>query len=181
MPHVCPWYLAYFFDNPFRRLFMKPEQLFAPYVRPGMAALDIGCGMGYNSIGLARLVAPEGRVIAVDLQQRMLNVLMKRARRAGVAGYVEPHVCDPGDIGINTPVDFACAFWVAHETPDAAALLRQIRAVLRPGGHAFLAEPRGEVTETGFARLLEMAGETGFDVVDRPHVAFSRAAVLRTA
>ena len=179
MPHVCPWYMAYFFDNPLRRLFMRPERLFASYVRPGMTALDVGCGMGFNSLGLARLVRPGGRVFSVDLQPRMLKTLMKRAGRAGLAGLIEPHACEAGHIGVGAPVDFACLFWVAHETPDEQALLRQVGAVLRPGGHLFVAEPKGEVTEIGFQRLLESAAGAGFTLVDRPRVAFSRAAVLR--
>ncbi len=179
MSHVCPWYLAYFFDNPLRKLFLKPEVLFGPYVEPGMTVLDIGCGMGYNSLGLARLVRPKGRVLAVDLQQRMLDTLMRRARRAGLAGYIEPHRCEAEHIGISTPVDFACAFWVAHETPDQASLLRQVKDVLRPERHLFIAEPKGEVGETGFQRLLDTAAETGLQTIDRPATAFSRAAVLR--
>ena len=52
---VCPWWLAYTFDHRIRRLFHKPEQMFAPYLRKGMTALDIGCGMGFFSIGMAQL------------------------------------------------------------------------------------------------------------------------------
>jgi ubiquinone/menaquinone biosynthesis C-methylase UbiE len=54
--HVCPWWLAYSFDNPLRRIFHKPEKIFASMVRPGMTVADIGCGMGYFSLGLARIV-----------------------------------------------------------------------------------------------------------------------------
>ncbi|MBU4143260.1 hypothetical protein KJ590_04695, partial [Patescibacteria group bacterium] len=48
---VCPWWLCYSFDNPLRRLFHDPERLLGPYVKTGMTAVDIGCGMGYFTIG----------------------------------------------------------------------------------------------------------------------------------
>ena len=80
-PHVCPWWGGYFIDNRLRRWLHNPEQILAPYVSPGMTAMDFGCGMGMFSIAMAKLVGDKGRVIAVDLQQKMLDVLQKRARR----------------------------------------------------------------------------------------------------
>jgi 2-polyprenyl-3-methyl-5-hydroxy-6-metoxy-1,4-benzoquinol methylase len=54
--HVCPWWLAYTFDNPIRRFFHKPDQMLAKFVKEGMTVVDIGCGMGYFSIGLAKIL-----------------------------------------------------------------------------------------------------------------------------
>ena len=81
--HVCPWWLGYFIDNPLRRLIHNPEKIVGPYVKPGMTVMDVGCGMGLFSIGMARMVGDGGLVIAVDLQQKMLDGLQKRAKRAG--------------------------------------------------------------------------------------------------
>jgi 2-polyprenyl-3-methyl-5-hydroxy-6-metoxy-1,4-benzoquinol methylase len=85
LPHICPWWGGYFIDNPLRRLIHDLQTILGPYVKPGMTVLDVGCGMGFFSIGMARMVGDEGRVIAVDLQQKMLDVLWRRAQRAGVA------------------------------------------------------------------------------------------------
>ena len=79
MPHVCPWWGGYFIDNPIRRLFHNPEKIVGPYVGPGMTAMDVGCGMGFCSIAMAKIVGDSGQVIAVDLQQ-------EDARRAAAAG-----------------------------------------------------------------------------------------------
>ena len=54
--------------------------------------MDLGCGMGYFSIGMARLVGGKGKVIAVDLQQKMLDTMVKRASRSGVADRISPQV-----------------------------------------------------------------------------------------
>ncbi len=48
---VCPWWICYTFDNPLRRLIHDPERLLEPYVKPGMTVVDIGCGMGYFTLG----------------------------------------------------------------------------------------------------------------------------------
>jgi ubiquinone/menaquinone biosynthesis C-methylase UbiE len=82
------------------------------------------------SIALARMVGTEGRVIAVDLQQQMLDVLCRRAAKAGVADRIQPHRCQPGRLGVEAPVDFALAFAMIHEVPDARRLLREINSCL---------------------------------------------------
>ena len=91
--HVCPWRHAYWFDNALRRFVYRIDGMFGPYVKPGMTVMDVGCGMGFNAIGLAKIVGEQGRVIAVDLQPEMLEVLRRRAERAGVAHRIRTHQC----------------------------------------------------------------------------------------
>lgn len=179
MPHdVCRWWYCYFFDNPLRRWIYNPGKLFGEHVQPGMTILDVGCGMGFNSLGLARLVGPSGRVLAVDMQPQMLRILLKRAARQGLQDRIEAHLCSATAIGIAGPVDFAAAFWMVHETPDIPAFLRQIRDCLRPAGSFLIAEPVFHVTEQEFGKTLDMAREAGFTLSRRPRIAFSRSAVL---
>ena len=68
--NICPWWLAYTFDNPFRRFFHSPEKIFGPYAADSITVLDVGCGMGFFSIGLAKLVGDRGCVIAADVQKK---------------------------------------------------------------------------------------------------------------
>jgi len=82
--HVCPWWMCFTFDNLLRRLVQNPEKVIEPYVREGDTVLDVGPGMGYFSIPLAKIVGEKGRVFAADVQSQMLNALQKRAKRAGV-------------------------------------------------------------------------------------------------
>lgn len=176
--HVCPWWFAYTFDNPARRLFHKPERMLGPYLNEGMTALDAGCGLGYFSIGMARLVGERGRVISVDIQQKMLDGLMRRARRAGVGGVIDPRLCEPDNIDAGGQVDFALAFWMVHETPEAGAFFTQLRAAVRPGGALLFTEPVFHVGRAAFERELDAAESAGFTLKDRPRIAFSHAALL---
>jgi SAM-dependent methyltransferase len=86
---VCPWWLGYFLASPLRRWLEDPEEILADYVRKGMTVLEPGPGMGFFTTELARRVGESGRVIAVDLQPRMLNGLKRRLQKAGLADRVD--------------------------------------------------------------------------------------------
>lgn len=178
MPHVCPWWLTYAIDNPLRKCLHDPQSILSPYVSAGMTVLDLGCGMGIFSIAMARLVGDEGRVIAVDLQQRSLDVLAARARKAGVAHRVRTRQAEPNCLGLRDPADFALAFAVLHEVPERRTFLSEVASYLKPGGKFLLVEPKGHVTPQMFGEELVMACEAGLDVVERPRVRISHAAVL---
>lgn len=178
MSQICPWWQVYTFDNPLRRVFHNPKTIFEPYVSIGMTVLDVGCGRGFNSIGLARIVGKEGRVIAVDVQQEMLNMVEKRARRAGLDGQILLHRCEAGALGFQETVDFANAFWMVHEVPDTRNFLDQVRSILKPDGKLLITEPRFHVSAAAFEKMIAIADNMGFTLCDRPRIAFSRAAVF---
>lgn len=175
---ICPWWLAYTFDHKLRRLIHKPEKMFAPYLREGMTALDVGCGMGFFTIGMAYIVGAAGAVIAVDLQQQMLDNLERRAKRAGVAERIVRHRCEPDNIGNHQNVDFALTFWMVHEVSDARNLSQQIYAALKPGGKYFLVEPKIHVSAARFQNTVALVQQAGFNVLAPPPVALSRAVVF---
>lgn len=178
MPDICPWWLGYAIDNPVRRLLHDPERILAPFVSRGMAVLDVGCGRGLFSLAAARLVGDEGTVTSADVQQRMLDAVVRRARAAGLAGRIRPHLCEPGNLGATGPFDFALAFWMVHEAPDAGAFLGQIRSSLRAGGRFLVAEPRMHVDAGQFERTLDLARAAGFTVRQSPAIRWSRTAIL---
>lgn len=181
MPYVCPWWGGYFIDNPLRRLLHDPQKILSPYIRSGMTVLDVGCGMGWFSLALAQLVGDQGRVVAVDLQRKMLDTLRRRAERATVAHRIQTHRCEQNQLGIHIQVDFALAFAMVHEVPDQERLLREIRDCLQPGGLLLVAEPRVHVSGRAFQRTETIALELGLEVAERPAVRWCRAVVLRKA
>ena len=176
--HVCPWWMAYTFDNPLRQLIHNPEKMFVGYVTEGMTVLDVGCGMGYFSLGLARIVGNSGRVISVDLQRKMLDVLRQRAAKAGLASRIELHCCSADALHLTTPVDFILAFWMVHETPDPGSFFTQLASLLKPAGKLLYAEPSFHVTDSRYRRILAAAQKSGFNKLQDLKITFSRAALL---
>ncbi len=181
---VCPWWLGYLLASPVRRWFEDPAVILAPYVYEGMCVLEPGPGMGFFTLELARRVGPVGRVIAVDIQPRMLKSLRRRAAKAGVADRVESRLAVADSLGVEDlagKVDFVLAYAMVHEMPSAAAFFRQAAQALKPGATLLLAEPSGHVDDAAFAEELRFAAEAGLRVKERPSLRRSHVALLEKA
>ena len=180
--HVCPWWIGYLLASPLRRLLQNPRKILAPYIKPGMVALDVGCAMGFFSLDMARMVGAEGKVVCVDLQPKMIKALVRRATKAGLNDRIDHRACDKNGLGLEDlgeKVDFALAFALVHELPDAEVFFQQIRAALRPGGVCLVAEPKGHVSEKRFEETLAAAEKAGFQLGQRPKIGRSHAALLK--
>lgn len=175
---VCTWWHAYSFDNPIRKLVHSPRKVLGPYVEDGMTVMDVGCGMGHFSIGMAKLVGHSGKVVAVDLQQKMLDVMLKRARRAGVTERIIPHLCGADKIGVTNTVDFILAFWMVHEVPDQKDFFNQLSSLLAPGGKILMAEPRFHVNTEAADASIEIAETCGLRCIGKPGIRFSLTALF---
>ena len=177
-PHTCPWWLGYTFDNPLRQLFHDPLKILGEYVSPGQTVVDIGCGLGYFSLALARIVGPGGRVIAVDVQPQMVQRAKRRAQRQGLADRIDFRICSADRLGVTEPVDFVLAFWVMHEVVDAKRVLAEVRSFIKPESHFMITEPKGHVSAARFDATIRQAQIVGFNISTLPQVCFSRSAVL---
>jgi len=178
---VCPPWLGYFLASPVRRIWQDPRAILSPFVTAGMTVLEPGPAMGFFTLELARLVGPMGRVVAVDLQARMLDVLRRRAAKRGLDGRVEMRLATADGMGLadlGGRVDFALAFAMVHEVKDRARFFAEVGATLKRGGRVLLAEPRGHVSDELFAEFLRLAEANGLAVSDGPAITASRTAVL---
>ena len=144
-----------------------------------MTVLDVGCGAGFTTVGLARLVGADGCVIAADLQSEMLKMAEAKAAKAGLSDRIRLHQCAANRIGVSDTVDFALAFWMLHEVPDARAFLDEVASLLRSDGSLLIIEPRGHVSHDRFEQTIEEGVSAGLRLSARPKVRFSRAAVLK--
>src|SRR3954452_18000472 len=126
-------------------------------VKPGDTVCDMGCGNGFYTVKLAKLVGKDGRVVAVDIQPEMLE-LLKAAAKAEKIKNIEPAlgtVTDPklpeGKIDLMLLVD------VYHEFSNPEEMLAAIRKSLKPNGRVALAEFRAEDPKVPIKPLHKMS------------------------
>jgi ubiquinone/menaquinone biosynthesis C-methylase UbiE len=177
---VFPVSRASYLDGWWRRLKYQPGRLVNRYVRPGDTVLDIGCGPGLFTRPIARRVGENGQVIAVDLQEGMLEILKEKAIREGVFARIRLHKAEPHSLVLEYPpcIDVAFGCCVVHEVPDAARLMREVFSLLVPGGTFLIAEPKHEIPADEFEKTLAMAASAGFRRVGTPFVLRSWTALL---
>lgn len=179
---VCPWWFGYLLLGPIRRLRHDPSAILAPHLREGMTVLEPGPGMGFFTLELARRVGPTGRVIAVDIQPKMIERLKRRAANANLAERIDARVVRPDSMqldGLASCVDFILAFAVVHEMPDAAVFFAEAAATMKPDSRLLLAEPPGQVSEAQFVTEIEMGQHARLEVEVRPPIRRTRSALLR--
>jgi ubiquinone/menaquinone biosynthesis C-methylase UbiE len=180
--HVCPWWIGYFLLIPFRKLAQDPQKILSPFVRSGMTVLEVGPGMGYFTLTLARLVGESGSVICADIQKKMLGALRRRAAKAGLGERISTVLADRDSLHIDTlagKVDFALAFAVVHEVPDQVRLFEQIARSLKPGAVLIFSEPAGHVTPEEFRASVNLARSMGLEEAGAIHIKQSLTVLLR--
>ena len=178
---VCPWWLGHLLASPLRRLAYNPAEIVRPYVQPGMTVLEPGPGMGFFTLELARKVGASGRVIAVDIQPRMLDRLKRRAAKVGLLDRIDVRLASANSMGLADlagKVDFILAFAVVHEFPDTNCFFSEVATVSKRGARFLLAEPTGHVKPAEFEAELKAAAPAGFVLKDRPAIKRSHAALL---
>jgi len=123
----------------------QPEAMLdALKIPPGATVADVGAGVGYHSIRLARRVGPKGTVLAADVQPEMIRMLKDNAREAGVKN-IRPVLCTQADTKLpDGKVDLILMVDVYHECTEPDVVLQGMRKALKPGGRLVLVEFRGE-------------------------------------
>jgi ubiquinone/menaquinone biosynthesis C-methylase UbiE len=113
-------------------------------LKPGMTVCDLGTGTGYYAVRMARLVGDTGKVYAVDIQPRMLELLRKRLDSAGIRN-VEPVLGAEAETNLpENSQDLIILVDVYHEFAKPQAMVRSIRRALKETGRLVLLEFRKE-------------------------------------
>ncbi len=179
---VCPVELAGSLDNRIRRWLQNPERILGPYVSEGMKVLDLGCGPGFFSLEMAKLVGKSGKVFSADLQEGMLQKVREKIVGTVLEERIQLVKCGTDSINVPERVDFILAFFMVHEVPDKSSLFEQMNRVLQDPGQLLLVEPKlFHVSRHQFAATVKFAGENGFRAHPGPRVRFSWTAILKKA
>ncbi len=179
--HTCPIWIGHLLASPLRKLLENPGKILKPHIKEGMKVLDIGSAMGFFSLPMAELVTFKGKVICIDLQQKMLDALIKRAEKAGVAETIETRLAEPDSLNIKDlkqTIDVAVAYHVLHEVNNQEAFLAETFNALKSKGKLLFSEPRGHVSKADFNKSLTLAEKIGFFISNSPGTRRSCAALL---
>jgi predicted methyltransferase len=129
------------FDDPARDAWQKPQEVVALMaLAPGQTAADIGAGTGYFLPHLSAAVGPEGRVLGLDIEPKLVAYMRARAEKAGLANVAAQQVA-PDDPGLPpASVDRILIVDTWHHIEARAAYAAKLRAALRPGGAVFIVD-----------------------------------------
>ena len=175
---VCSYQKAWALDIWIRKYIHNPYKIVGEYIKEGQTVLDLGCGPGFFSLAMAEMVGEKGRVISVDIQKEMLQILKEKSERAGLKSRIVLHKSQPNKIGISDMVNFALAFYMIHEVPDKRGFLSEIASHLKPDGRFLIVEPKFHVSKPDFDSTLKVAKSAGLKQISEPKILFSRAALL---
>lgn len=129
----CPASLSWIVDLPIRKRYMRPV-LDRAGLEPGEIVLELGPGPGAFTIDAARKVGEEGKIIAVDIEPKMIAEVERRISAAGVKN-VETHIASAYELPVpDESVDRVFMVTVLPEIPDPVRGLREVYRVLKPGG-----------------------------------------------
>lgn len=178
---LCPVEHAGVLDVTFRKWIHNPKKIVQPFIEEGMTALDLGCGPGFFTIAIAKLVGASGKVVAADLQEGMLAIVSKKIEHSAMADRVRLHLSRPEGIGLAEKFDFILVFYMLHEVPGQAAFLKEIKSLLKADGKVLIAEPKWHVSHDEFLNSIGMMKQAGLAAAAEPKIRFSRTIVLHHA
>jgi len=158
--HVMGHQAADWLERPEREREEQTDQMIELLdLKPGQVVADIGAGTGYISRRMAAKVGPSGKVLAVDIQPEMLELLVESARKAGFAN-VEPVLGEIEDPKLpERAVDLIVMVDVYHEFSHPYEMTQGLVRALKPGGRLVFVEYKAEDDSVPIKRVHKMSVE----------------------
>ncbi len=163
IPQPCPPSFIFVLDNPFTAGYHRAV-LSRLEISPGLSVLDAGCGPGLLTIPIARMIGPQGKVFAVDVQEAMLERAKQAAKQVDLNNITFMQTgLGEGKLPVAA-FDRALLVTVLGEIPDRPAALREIYTSLKPGGFLSITEILPDPHYQSRSRVKTLAHAAGFQV-----------------
>lgn len=172
----CPTSLAWMLEFKFRGKPAGSGTALRQFdLRPGMRVADVGCGPGRLTIPIAQAVGAEGEVVALDMQQGMLDRMKRHVSEAGLGNVRSIHGGAGEGLLPKDYFDRVMLSTVLGEIPDRERALREIHGALKPGGFLLVFEILGDPHCQFQSKVRELAAAVGLrpGEVDKGIISYS--------
>jgi len=177
-----PEFLAGAIDNPLRRRIQPPDVVPLRHgIEPGMQVLEVGPGNGRYTMATARRVGETGRVVAIDIEPKMVERVRSRLEAEGIPN-VEARVADVYDLPFDDETfDAVTMIAVIGEIPAPVRAMNEFHRVLKPGGRLAFSELLLDPDYPLAGTLIQKAQAAGFRLKDRTGNLFHYTLVFEKA
>ena len=158
-----PQAAANLIDNPLRRRIQPPDEMAVRHgIAPGMTVLEVGPGNGTYTVAAARRVGNAGKMVAVDIEPKMIERVERRAQAEGIT-IIEARVANVYDLPFDDETfDAITMIAVIGEIPQPEKAMREFHRVLRPAGTLAFSEMLWDPDYPRASTLTKKAAAAGF-------------------
>jgi len=177
--HLHPLEKAGALESRFRLLLQNPGRILKKHIHPGMIVLDLGCGTGYFTVEIAKLLKKEGKVIAADVQKGMLDILINKVSDSELQNQIQIHNNRENTLNLTEKVDFIFAFYSFHEMKYLDSIINELQNVIMADTKIFISEQKFHVSKYTFNTIVQKMENIGFEIYKRPRIFLSRTVIMK--
>jgi len=177
--HLHPLEKTRALESRLRLLLQNPGRILKGYIHPGMTVLDLGCGTGYFTLEIAKLLEKKGKVIAADVQKGMLEVLKQKLENSELQKQIQIHNNQENTLNLKEKVDFILAFYAFHEMKYLDSIINDLQKILKPETNILISEQKFHVSKYTFNTIIQKMENIGFEICKRPKIFLSRTVIMK--
>ena len=166
-------------ESRLRLLLQNPRSILKRYIHSGMTVLDLGCGTGYFTLEIAKLLENKGKVIAADVQKGMLEILIHKLENSELRKQIQILNNQENILNLTDKVDFILAFYSFHEMKYIDSITYELQKTIKPETKILISEQKFHVSKYTFNTIVQKMENIGFEIYKRPRIFLSRTVLMK--